>query len=218
MRESDVRKFRSDLHAILFRLSEGADANSILKLKELKRRLEKLYRKGLVKINHSVMELVCSRYLVMKGYHIQLEYPLGQFLVCDVMASKGDGTMIVEIGTGYTSPEHALDPDTYNRARLVSKIARYSSYANRFALATPPHNILQIPHSLGKLPRDRMEDDIVSLKALCDRYYSRPPVSLEQIRNAHVHAVYILNVDRGTVLEMDPEAYQGFVERIPYLT
>ena len=149
MRESDVRKFRSDLHAILLRLSENANEYSILKLKELGRRLEKLYRKGLVKINHSVMELVCSKYLLMKDYDIQIEYPLKQFLVCDLMTSKGDGTMIVEIETGYTPPEHALDPDTYNRARLVSRIARYSSYATRFALATPPHNILQIPTPWG---------------------------------------------------------------------
>ena len=44
-------------------------------------------------------------------------------LVCDVFATKGDGEAIVEIETGFTPPEHALDPTSYYVARIASKIS-----------------------------------------------------------------------------------------------
>ena len=45
-----------------------------------------------------------------------------------LFGKKGDGTAIIEIETGFTPPEHALDTVDYYAARIVSKIARYSKY------------------------------------------------------------------------------------------
>jgi hypothetical protein len=83
-------------------------------------------RENLVKINHSVMEILCAAKLLWDGYNVDVEHVLSDSLVCDVMGEKNGQTTMVEIETGYIPPEHALDPSTYTFARIISKIARYS--------------------------------------------------------------------------------------------
>ena len=58
------------------------------------------------------------------------------FLVCDIYAKKGGGNTIVEIETGFTPPDHAMDTIDYFSARIMSKIARYSNHCSKFSLAT----------------------------------------------------------------------------------
>lgn len=203
-------KFEDDLEALLEKLCKGSEKNVVRRLEDLRDRLVQLHKMNLVKINHSVMELVCAKYLLMSGYDVTVEKNLDG-LSCDIYAIKGLGTLIVEIETGYVPPEHALDPVTYCRARIASKITRYSEYADKFGLASPPHYIMHIPQTLTKPPRYRSSEEIVEIKNLCDLYYRRPPVSFDEIRNARIHAVYILDVDSATVMETDPTDY---VERV----
>jgi hypothetical protein len=47
----------------------------------------------------------------------------------------------------------------------------------------------------------------MQIKKLCDAYYQKPPVALEEIRNARIQEIYIIDVDRAKVQEIDPEAY-----------
>jgi hypothetical protein len=160
-----------------------------------------------VKINHSALELVCARHLIHYGYTVDVEKQLTDILVCDLHATKGDGVAIVEIETGFIPPEHALDPLSYYSARIASKIARYSKFANQFVLATPPVSILPIPRIFGRPPRDRRHAEIQQVKLLCDKYYRNPPVSLNQILTGRLHIIYIINIDNGKVIEMDVESY-----------
>mgnify|MGYP007084780487 CR=1 FL=1 len=66
---------------------------------------------------------------------------------------------------------------------------------------------MQIPQVLVKPPRYRNIEEIRDVKALCDLYYSNPPVSLEEIRNSRLHVIYILDVDKAEVRETDPNTY-----------
>ena len=100
-----------------------------------------------------------------------------------------------------------MAPLTYTSARLASKIIRYSSFAGKFALGVPPHYILPFPRALAKPPRNRADWEIIQIKRLCDAYYQKPPVALEEIRNARIHEIYIIDVDHAKVQEVDPEAY-----------
>ncbi|MEM4443590.1 MAG: hypothetical protein QW593_05050, partial [Candidatus Nitrosocaldus sp.] len=109
--------------------------------------------------------------------------------------------------TGFVPPEHALDPMAYSAARVASKIARYSAFAGKFALATPALSILPVQELFLKPPRYRSKDDIGKVKALCDRYYSNPPISMEEIKNARLHSIMIINADAIRVVEMDPDTY-----------
>ncbi len=203
----NINKFAEDINEVFIKLSKNASDEVTKILHKLKEKLIDLHVKGLVKINHSVMELIVAKQLILKGYSIDVEYKLTENLTCDVLGVKGDGKMIVEIETGYTPPEHALDPQTYIKARIASKIARYSGYANKFALAFPPYFFPEIPAIYLKPPRFRSREEVMDVKKLCDLYYKKPPVSINEILNARLHTIFIIDVDSAEVVEVDPEAY-----------
>jgi hypothetical protein len=185
----------------------GESAEIVERMDFVKQRLIELYKKNIVKINHSAMELVCAKHLIHYGYNVDVEKQLTDILVCDLHATKGDGEAIVEIETGFIPPEHALDPLSYYSARIASKISRYSKFANLFVLATPPVSILPIPSIFGRPPRDRKYSELEQVKLLCNKYYRNPPVSLNEILNGRLHIIYIINIDEGKVIEMDVESY-----------
>ncbi|MCL2358347.1 hypothetical protein [Candidatus Bathycorpusculum sp.] len=205
---SNKQKFENDLTTLLDRLTCGVQPSVENRLNMLKDWLIKLHRENIVKINHSVMELVCAKHLIEKNYDdIQIEYPLNEILTCDLYGIKGLGNIVVEIETGFIPPENALAPLTYTTARLASKIVRYSGFTGKFALGVPPHYILPFPDTFAKPPRTRTKQEIEAIKALCDAYYQKPPVTLEGIRNARIQEIYIIDVDHGLVQEIDPETY-----------
>ncbi len=204
---SGRQKFESDITTLTAKLTVDTNELEKSKLNRLKDWLLKLQKENVVKINHSVMELVCAKCLVKRDYDVQLEYPLNEILTCDLFAVKGLGNLIVEIETGFIPPENALAPLTYTSARLASKIIRYSSFAGKFALGVPPHYILPFPPVLAKPPRNRTDQEIGQIKKLVDAYYHKPPVTVEEIRNARIQEIYIVDVDRLKVQEIDPEAY-----------
>ncbi len=204
---SGRQKFENDILTLMSRLTKDTTNPEENKLNLLKDWLLKLHQENVVKINHSVMELVCAKCLVKREYEVQLEYPLNEILTCDLYAVKGLGNLIVEIETGFIPPENALAPLTYTSARLASKIIRYSSFAGKFVLGVPPHYILPFPHALAKPPRNRTDQEIAQIKKLVDAYYQKPPVTVEEIRNARIQEIYIIDVDHLSVQEIDPEAY-----------
>lgn len=203
----DLASFVLDVTSLADRMSQGENSETTEKMSFVKNRLVELYQKNLVKINHSVMEMVCAKHLIRYGYSVDVEKQLTNILVCDVHAVKGDGTAIVEIETGFMPPEHALDPLSYYAARIASKIARYSQYSNQFVLATTPVSVIPIPSLFRKPPRDRKMQDVKEVKSLCDRYYKNPPVTEDDILNARLHMVYLINTDAGKVVEMDVDTY-----------
>jgi len=200
-------KFVEDLETLTAELVGGLEPGEKSSLDALKGRLLMLQRSNVVKINHSVMELVCAKLLIQKGYRVEIEHDLEPTLVCDLYAVKGDGSHIVEVETGFIPPEHALDPSTYLLARIASKITRYSNHTEKFALGAPPHYVLPIPETLLKAPRDRSGEELKTVKALCDLYYRNPPVTWEEVRNARLHSVYVVDVDKLGTVEVDPESY-----------
>lgn len=208
----DIERFTTDVTNLADKMTTGEPAEIMKRMDFVKFRLIELYKRNIVKINHSAMELVCARHLIRYGYAVDVERQLNDILICDLYATKGDGEAIVEIETGFIPPEHALDPLSYYSARVASKIARYSKFANQFVLATPPVSVLPIPRIFRRPPRDRAREDIIQVKELCDSFYRNPPVSFSEILNSHLHMVYIINVDQGKVTEMDVDSYFDAVE------
>ncbi len=205
-------EFEEDLNILLSKLILNSSESTVKQLTQLKDHLVQLHDENIVKINHSVMELVCAKPLIEKGYEVQIEHPLEDGLTCDLYATKGDGSLIVEIETGFVPPEHALDPQHYIEARIASKVIRYSYRAGKFALGMPPHYLLQFPIAFGHPPRTRKTEDLKAIKTLCDLYYQNPPVTLEEIKNARIHVIYIIDVDGAMTREVEPEAYSQKVE------
>jgi len=201
-----MNKFDRDLEILTSKLNRDTDKEVKKNLGALKNKLIRMHEKNVVKINHSVMEMVCSKHLLLKGYEVDIERPVDG-LVCDLYGVKGLGSHIVEIETGFIPPSHALDPANYRKSRISSKIIRYGNHSEKFALGVPPYYILQIPEMLVKPPRTRTKEELKYLKTLCDLYYKKPPVSLDEIRNARIHTIYIIDVDGLGVREVDPVTY-----------
>jgi hypothetical protein len=201
-----MNKFDRDLEILVRRLNMDTNKEAQKKLNVLKANLTRLHEENVVKINHSVMELVCAKHLILKGYEVDIERPVDG-LICDLYGVKGLGSHIVEIETGFIPPSHALDPTNYRKSRIASKIIRYGNHSDKFALGVPPYYLLQIPDILVKPPRDRTKEDLKYLKTLCDLYYKNPPVSLDEIRNARIHTIYIIDVDGIAIREVDPVTY-----------
>jgi len=201
-----MNKFDRDLGILLTRLNRDVDKETEKKLNILKDKLIRLNEENVVKINHSVIELVCAKHLILKGYEVDIERPIDG-LICDLYGVKGLGSHIVEVETGFIPPSHALDPANYRKSRIASKITRYGNHSDKFALGVPPYYLLQIPNILIKPPRDRTSKDLKYLKTLCDLYYKNPPVTFDEIKNARLHTIYIIDVDEVAVREVDPATY-----------
>jgi len=199
--------YEKDVDTLIQRLIVGASVVEEQKILQLAQRLKELRDKNMLKINHSILELVVAKSLISAGYDVNLEHTLENGLTCDVCARKGLGTYIVEVETGYVPPSHALDPVDYIKARIASKIARYSGLCNRFALGAPPHYVMPIPRMLTKPARFPTSDEVAQVKRYCDMYYTNPPITTEEILNAHIHTVQVIDVDRLLIQEIEPGAY-----------
>ena len=204
----ELSHFRADLDEVMEKIRPEVEDDEYAQLRTLRDTLFSYQRANQVKINHSVMELICAKHLIQNGFQVEVEHMIEK-VSCDVFATKGFGTALVEVETGFVSPENALDPNTYLKARIASKITRYSGFANKFILGTPPYYIMQIPPALTKPPRFRTDEEIAAIKKLCDLYYTSPPVSIEEIRNARLHSIYAIDVDNVSVREWEVNEYLG---------
>lgn len=213
----DKKKFTNDVFAMTEKLSKNLQEHNVSKLICVRDQLIEMYAKNLVKINHSILELICASTLISRGHTVEVEKDISDILVCDIFGKKGDGNTIIEIETGFTPPDHAMDTFDYYAARLMSKIARYSKYCSKFSLATPSVDILPISKLFLLPPNARKKEDVDKIKDLCDQYYKNPPVTYDDILNAHLHSIYLINIDKGFAKELDPEGYaeltQSLLER-----
>jgi hypothetical protein len=203
----ELEKFRNDVYENTDRSSSSISSQDQPKLNYVRQRLIEMYQKNLVKINHSVLELICASNLISRGYSVDVEKSISDVLVCDLFAQKGDGSTIIEIETGFTPPEHALDTVDYYSVRILSKVARYSQHCDKFSLATPVIGLLPIPALFLIPPHSRKHDEINHLKKICDRFYKNPPIDFDEILNARLHSIYLINIDKNFAKELDPCSY-----------
>ena len=210
----DLEKFQNDVNAVTDRLSSKLSEEDMPKLNFVRQQLIEMYKQNLVKINHSVLELICASELIANGYAVEVEKEISDILVCDLFAQKGDGDTIIEIETGFTPPDHAMDTIDYSTARIMSKIARYSKYCSKFSLATPVTGIIPIPKIFLIPPNARKKEDIKKVQDLCDRYYKNPPINYDDILNARLHSIYLINVDKNFAKSLDPQGYVDLTEKL----
>ncbi len=210
----DLEKFRNDVYEMTDRLSKNLKENDMPKLNYVRQQLIEMYQKNLVKINHSILELICASNLISRGYAVEAEKDVSDILVCDIYAKKGGGDTIIEIETGFTPPEHAMDTVDYYVARIISKISRYSQHCSKFSLATPVIGILPISKIFLLPPNARKKEDVNKAKDLCDRYYKNPSIKYDDILNAHLHSIYLINIDKGFAKELDPQGYVDLTKNL----
>src|SRR3970282_1654100 len=164
----DLEKFRNDVYEVTDKLSKNLKETDLPKLNYVRQHLIEMYQKNLVKINHSVLELICASSLIARGYSVEVEKQISDILGCDIFGKKGGGNTIIEIETGFTPPDHAMDTIDYFTARIMSKIARYSQHCSKFSLATPVIGLIPIPKIFLIPPNARNKNDIIKAQSLCN--------------------------------------------------
>ncbi|MEK6929268.1 MAG: hypothetical protein AABZ42_01195, partial [Thermoproteota archaeon] len=85
----DLEKFRNDVYEVTDKLSKNLKETDLPKLYYVRQQLIELYQKNLVKINHSVLELICASNLIARGHSVEVEKQISDILVCDIFAKKG---------------------------------------------------------------------------------------------------------------------------------
>ena len=78
-----LKKFVRDIEDAFLRLSQDLPPDLRIELEALKDKLVELKAEGKVKINHSVMELVCAKELLAMGYSVDVEHEIGGLPVVD---------------------------------------------------------------------------------------------------------------------------------------
>ncbi|MCQ5375328.1 MAG: hypothetical protein NO474_01835, partial [Methanomassiliicoccales archaeon] len=81
-----LNEFEKDLEVLFERLVANIPVNARDKLLSLVTRLIELRDRNMLKINHSVLELVVAKNLILNGYEVKLEYDIRENLACDVWA------------------------------------------------------------------------------------------------------------------------------------
>lgn len=163
---------------------------------ESKKFVATLVKKGIYE-PHAKMQLVCSKYLMDRGYTVEVEKPVGdESLVCDVYGTKGDERLIIEIESGNSSVK-----------REASKAARYSKYADIFVLGIPYYRDPKIPKELLKKPESRDEEKLKRIKEDLGKEYKNPPVELDDLLTCHVDLFYKIDMKGLEIKEKKPIEY-----------
>ena len=68
----DLEKFRNDVYEMSNKLSKHLKENDVAKLGYVRQQLIEMYQKNLVKINHSILELICATNLISRGYNVEV--------------------------------------------------------------------------------------------------------------------------------------------------
>jgi len=226
------KRYIRDMNTLLERIEPDTSKDIMDRLYEVRDRFIELSKKRLVKINHSIMQFLCAKYLIEDGYRVDIEYPLnGGTLMADIFAvrkkmlpnhddakdaflsemhgvSEDDETLVVEVETGFVPPKAALYPGQYRQTRIAAKISRYSGYTHFFSLATPHYHVLQIPEAMLQPVGYRNQAELDHLKSLCDAQYFSPPVKAEELATSQIQSIIVVNVDNMKVLEVDPQKYR----------
>ena len=63
-------------------------------------------------------------------------------------------------------------------------------------------------------PSTRTDEQISKIKKICDRFYRHPQIKFEEIQNARIHSIYLINTDKGFAKEIDPEEYLSLTKNL----
>ena len=63
-------------------------------------------------------------------------------------------------------------------------------------------------------PSQRSPVEIKKIKSHCDIHYKNPPIEYEDILNAKLDSVYLINIDKGFAKEVNPASYYSLTSSI----
>jgi len=178
-----------DLELIYEKVSNCYGKNS--NLEEIYRKLHGLSKIGILNINHSILQLILSGYLLSNGFRVYVEVEV-QGGVMDIYAIKGNDVGI-EVETGYVPPNNAIKAEEFLMGRLSLKTARYSNMASQFYIAVPSFYLPPIPKELLLDPNERSEDEVRSIMRLIRKYSKTPDITINDVKTSKINGVITIN-------------------------
>jgi len=182
-------KVTKDFETIYEKVSSCYGNNS--SLEEIYRKLLGLSKIGVLNINHSVLQLILSAYLLSKGFRVYVEVEV-QGGVMDIYAIKGKDIGI-EVETGYVPPYNAIDPEEFLMGRLSLKTAKYSNIVSEFYIAVPSFYIPPIPRELLLDPNERSEEEVRNVMRLIRKYSRTPDITINDVKTSKINGIITIN-------------------------
>ncbi|MFP3190601.1 MAG: hypothetical protein RXR31_04600 [Thermoproteota archaeon] len=202
-----MNKFLLELEELYLKNSEQLEDPYKDIFRQLIDKAIQLYLRQLVKSNHTMMELILALHFLKRKKVVDIEKELGDLIADVLVLNNGKYEELIEIETGFVPPEYSADPVSYRFAREVSKVARYCKYSDFFSLACPPFHLLQVPEIFLKAPKERDEAELKEIKKILDVYYKALPIEIDDLRNAKIDYIYIINVDNLKVKRLTLNEY-----------
>ena len=180
-------------------------------LVELYKKLSEAHHNGLLNVNHAVIQLILSAYLLSKGYRVYVEVDTGNGFA-DLFAEKGN-SLGVEVETGYVPPEVATYPKEYLMGRISAKSARYSWSFDEFYIAVPKFYVPPIPPQLLLDPSQRTEDDNRALMEIARRVTRAPDLTLSDFKRSRIDGLISVDVDELEVEVVERETLRSVLQK-----
>lgn len=188
-----------DLQTVYEKVSNYYGRN--LNLDDIYRKLLGLSKTGILNINHAILQLILSGYLLNNGFKVHVEVEV-QGGVMDIYAIKGTD-IGVEVETGYVPPNNAIKAEEFLMGRLSLKTARYSNMASEFYIAVPSFYLPPIPKELLLDPNERGEEDIRSIMRLIRKYSKTPDITLNDVKVSKINGIITINTKTMRVNVID---------------
>jgi len=113
----DLEKFRDDIYSITERLAATQTEKNKSRLNFVRQRLIELYQKNLVKINHSVLEIICASNLIKYGYTVDVERSL--CIGCCSCETIAPTVFAVDKTTRMNPKSHVINKDGATSERIL---------------------------------------------------------------------------------------------------
>ncbi len=181
-------------------------------------------------VSHYEHSMLVAKHLRDKGYHNikanefiprKIDGEFREALHPDIVAHNG-GISIVEVEMNRYRRKRDVTREEQGFARFVGKIARYSAICNDMVLAYPAKdfNILFFDNTFDiplvkyfvKPPSERSDKEISMLKELVDKHYTQPKLEPELLRYAHLDGIYLTNMWKLEVEEVDLNLFRSYLE------
>lgn len=192
-----------DLELIYEKVSDCYGNNS--NLEEIYRKLLGLSKIGILNVNHSVLQLILSGYLLSKGFRVYVEVEV-QGGVMDIYAIKVKD-LGIEVETGYVPPNNAINAEEFLMSRISLKTAKYSNMVSEFYIAVPSFYIPPIPRELLLDPNERNEEEVRNLMRLIRKYSKTPDITINDVKTSKINGIIIVNTKNMKINIIDNKSF-----------
>lgn len=159
-------RFRGELEELL-RLTNVSGYNGLSRVLDT---LDLEVSKGAIARYHALLQFIVALDLYRRGFDVSVEEHIDGGFKADVFAESPQGSIVVEVETGYVPVDKIRFLEEFLEAKVAFKAVAYSVYADLFIIATPSHVRLLVTPELVKPVGERDILDVMVIRELALKY------------------------------------------------